>query len=293
LAVLGLSDLLDEKDEGEEVEKVGDDSENIHIILFRFIISLEKPQVKNAWICISISSQTNLKQRSLRFSEFGSNYQSKFNCMKTEAEIVKRMKDNNGKALKKKRPVTGEEEGEAALQAQGVDAAPPRQKKDFKLKSKQALKPGKLGASLDITAIIQQARQLCCKTTTASKKEEIAQEIFGKIQGILVKLSVKRDGSKVIQACLKHAGRGVKEKLLNCLVDGDFEELAKAKYGHFVAMKMMKQSLNKFQKEKIFKVLSKNAYFLVAHSDGSKVLDKFVLHAATPNHITKLKALFA
>jgi len=40
---------------------------------------------------------------------------------------------------------------------------------------------------------------------------------------------------------------------------------------------------NKSTKDRLFEVLLKNAFYLVTHVEGAKVLDKFVVAFATPH----------
>lgn len=61
------------------------------------------------------------------------------------------------------------------------------------------------------------------------------------------------------------------------------EDIIKSKYGHFVAMRMIKFMKSKNIKERFFDVLLKNAFYLVTHVEGAKVLDKFVVNIASPH----------
>lgn len=45
---------------------------------------------------------------------------------------------------------------------------------------------------------------------------------------------------------------------------------------------MIKFLKNKETKDRFFEIIKKNAFFLVTHVEGAKVLDKFVINNATP-----------
>lgn len=49
---------------------------------------------------------------------------------------------------------------------------------------------------------------------------------------------------------------------------------------------------SKTSKQRFFEVLLKNAFYLVTHVEGAKVLDRFVVNIATPHQFNQLKKLF-
>lgn len=102
--------------------------------------------------------------------------------------------------------------------------------------------------------------------------------------GVLKLIVHKRDGSRAVQACIKNGSDAQKEKIFTILFDSkELDDIIKSKYGHYVALRMVKLMKSKTSKQRFFEVLLKNAFYLVTHVEGAKVLDKFVVNIATPH----------
>lgn len=55
---------------------------------------------------------------------------------------------------------------------------------------------------------------------------------------------------------------------------------------------MIKQMKKKDIKERFYQHLQKNAYYLVSHVEGAKVIDQYLRNLAKPSEITGFKSVF-
>lgn len=110
--------------------------------------------------------------------------------------------------------------------------------------------------------------------TSTSQKESLIEEIISKLSGIIHQIVHKRDGSRAIQACMKHGKESQRDQIICILLDSkELDNIVKSKYGHFVGLRMIKLMKQKSHKDKFFNMLMKDAFLLVSHVEGSKVLD--------------------
>ncbi|KAL4445060.1 hypothetical protein ABPG74_018788 [Tetrahymena malaccensis] len=177
-------------------------------------------------------------------------------------------------------------------------------KKAFKPKEKFDKKTKKIfaegenqendGSGILISEINVKVNKIQSKDTPQEEKEKYIDEYISKLSGVLKQIVHKRDGSRSVQACIKNGNDEQREKIFNILLDSkELDEIIKSKYGHFVALRMIKYLKNKTTKDKLFEVIKKNAFYLVTHVEGAKVLDKFVINNATPAQFNTLKKLFS
>jgi hypothetical protein len=67
----------------------------------------------------------------------------------------------------------------------------------------------------------------------------------------------KHDGSRIVQACLKYGNNEQRKQIIELFSNKSILELAKSKYGHFLAIKMI-EFLDKAQFNKILTILMQN-----------------------------------
>lgn len=108
-------------------------------------------------------------------------------------------------------------------------------------------------------------QQLWTKKESKKPKDQIVKEILGKVLPVLGKVINKRNGSKTVQACLKYGSEKQIENIVNELIKAQyFEDMIKSKYGHYLALRVIKKS-DKAQREKIFYQIKSNIVFFAAH----------------------------
>jgi len=135
--------------------------------------------------------------------------------------------------------------------------------------------------------------KLLDKKVPEKEKQKSINQILNRLEGILHKVVHKRDGSKIVQACVKYGTSEQRNKVFDLLIkSGEFDEIVKSKYGHFTALKMMKHLDSKEQKDAFFRILLKNTFFFVSHVEAAKVLDRFARDKATPHQLNELKQVF-
>mmetsp|Transcript_37252 Transcript_37252/g.33433 ORF Transcript_37252/g.33433 Transcript_37252/m.33433 type:complete len:88 (-) Transcript_37252:34-297(-) len=73
------------------------------------------------------------------------------------------------------------------------------------------------------------------------KRKEVIDEILNKTLGVMKKICHRHDGCRIIQGCLKYGDQDQRNQILELFVHPkEMIELAKSKYGHFLAMKIAK-----------------------------------------------------
>jgi hypothetical protein len=108
-------------------------------------------------------------------------------------------------------------------------------------------------------------QQLWTKKEIKKPKDQIVKEILGKVLPVLGKVINKRNGSKTVQACLKYGSEKQIVDIVNELIKAQFfEDMIKSKYGHYLALRVIKKS-DKAQREKIFYQIKSNIVFFAAH----------------------------
>lgn len=131
------------------------------------------------------------------------------------------------------------------------------------------------------------------KELDAEKKREVVDDMLNKFGTILHLIAMKKDGSRALQACLKYGSENQREHVFKSLfTGGNIEEIIKSKYGHFIALKMIKYIVKKY-KFQFFDILLKNLYYLVSHVEGAKVVDRFARDLATPQQFSNFKKVFS
>ncbi|KRX00085.1 Armadillo-type fold [Pseudocohnilembus persalinus] len=135
-------------------------------------------------------------------------------------------------------------------------------------------------------------QKLWNKSTPESEKQKHITQIIKKVEPILSKLVQQREGSRAVQACIKYGSEEQQNEVFKLVLNNSFPETVKSKYGHFLALRMIKQMKSKEVKEQFFQKLHKNAFYLVSHVEGAKVIDQYLRNLAKSSELTAMKKVF-
>lgn len=214
--------------------------------------------------------------------------------MSTKKQNLKRKKEGmftNIEKLEKKKIILD------SSQAKSTASAPkqPEKKKkpaEHEDQQQQQQKKKKKGGQLQLSSLAQKNSDLWSKSVKAEDKVKLIGDILGQVQNILDKYTLKKDGSKIIQGCMKHGSQAQREQIYKAILESpQIEEIIQSKYGHYAILRMIKYMLKEF-KQPLFDVLIKKAYYYMTHVQAGQVLDKFVRELATPNQLNQLKQVF-
>ncbi|CAD8130589.1 unnamed protein product [Paramecium sonneborni] len=138
----------------------------------------------------------------------------------------------------------------------------------------------------DIRFLIQHRNQ------ENEQKQQKAEEVYSKIEGILYQIAQTKIGGRTIQLVIKCADQNVRKQIFSKLLnDKQFGELLQSKYGHYIGITMVRNILPEFRNQ-FFEILFKNVNHYVAQGDAIIVLDRFLTREATTQQINKVKELF-
>jgi len=113
------------------------------------------------------------------------------------------------------------------------------------------------------------------KEKTDKVKKGVVDEILKIASGVLVQISRKHDGSRVVQGCLTYGTPEQREQIIAAFLNNEMVELAKSKYGHFVLIKMA-SFLNQKQLDHGLEILMKHIDFILTLNEGAKTIEAFV-----------------
>ena len=113
------------------------------------------------------------------------------------------------------------------------------------------------------------------KENSKERVRELADELFGIVEGKMGELAKKHDASRVIQAVVQFGTEEQRAATLKELVD-DIPELSKQQYSHFIVLKMLKYCMkDQACRKMLVKALKNNVVKLATHQVGARVVEVY------------------
>ncbi|CAD8181174.1 unnamed protein product [Paramecium octaurelia] len=188
-----------------------------------------------------------------------------------------------------KKRIVEENQNEEPEELQEVKA-----KADNKKQKKIAKNQNKISKDVDFISFLKEDIRFLIqhRNQENEQKQQKAEEVFTKIEGILYQIAQTKIGGRTIQLVIKCADQNVRQQMFSKLLnDKQFGELLQSKYGHYIGITMVRNMVPEFRNQ-FFEILFKNANHYVAQGDASIVLDRFLTREATTQQVNKVKALF-
>lgn len=110
---------------------------------------------------------------------------------------------------------------------------------------------------------------------TPEQKQTLIQECLGLINNRYDDMTKKKDGSRILQAIIKHGNEEVREKVVNELIPS-FLGLVQDRYGHFLALKIVKYCPAKLR-GKLQHAIKDKLNTLILHQFASEVIEQIYL----------------
>jgi len=110
------------------------------------------------------------------------------------------------------------------------------------------------------------------ENVTKNERKKLITELLNVLEGEMMKLIRKHDGSRVIQSCVKFGTPDHRAKIFTELKD-NFYDLASKQYSRFLVLRFITVA-TKAQKEAIVKEFEGKVVSMVKHKDAADVIDR-------------------